>query len=108
MKFGIITLKPLDFKLDLNRIHSYADGKGLSTLTTAVIKDQFGNIIKNGTLVSFLLKSGYNTLKIYEKTINGIAQIKCLHPNKAQNFEVLASINGLAKSNTINITYKLK
>ena len=37
-----------------------------------------------------------------------IAQIKCLHPKKPQNFEVLASINGLAKSNTINIAYKLK
>jgi len=108
MKLEILALKPLDFKLDLNRIHSYADGKGLSTLTTAVIRDQFGSIIKNGTIVSFLLKRGFNTLKIYKETINGIAQIQCLHPEKAQKLEILASIKGFAKSNIINIVYKLK
>ena len=52
----ILASNPVDFEIDFDRNNSYADGKELTTLTTSVIKDKFGNIIENGTLVSFVLK----------------------------------------------------
>jgi len=104
----ILASNPVDFRIDFDRNHSYADGKELTTLTTSVIKDKFGNIIENGTLVSFLLKTHDKTLKVHGKTINGVAKAQNLHPKKAQNFEVTAYINGFAKSNNINIEYKLR
>lgn len=104
----ILASNPVDFKIDFDRNNSFADGKELTTLTTSVIKDKFGNIIENGTLVSFVLKENNIILKVHGKTINGIAKTQSIHPEKAQNFEVTAYVNGFAKSNTINIAYKLK
>lgn len=104
----ILASNPVDFEIDFNRNSSYADGKELTTLTTSIIKDKFGNIIENGTLVSFVLKGSNKTLKVYGKTINGIATTQYLHPKKEHDFEVIAYINGFAKSNNINIVYKLK
>ena len=104
----ILASNPVDFKIDFKRNNSLADGKELTTLTTSVIKDKFGNIIENGTLVSFILKNTNKTLKVHGKTINGVAKAQSLHPQKAQSFVVTAYVNGFAKSNAIRIVYKLK
>lgn len=104
----ILASNPIDFKINYSRNHSYADGKELTTLMTSVIKDKYGNIIENGTLVSFILRDNDKTLKIYGKTIEGVAKAESLHPKIAQNYEVRAYINGFAKSNSIYIEYKLK
>jgi len=104
----ILASNPVDFKIDFNRNNSYADGKELTTLITSVIKDKFGNIIENGTLVSFVLNGDNKMLKVHGKTINGIAKALSLHPKKAQDFKVTAYIDGFAKSNSIDIVYKLK
>ena len=102
----ILASSPIDFKIDYDRNNSLADGKELTTLMTSVIKDKYDNTIENGTLVSFILKGNNKTLKVYGKTINGIAKTQILHPKTAQSFIITAYVNGFANSNDINISYK--
>lgn len=97
---------PTDFSIDYSRNHDFADGNQITTLTTTVIKDEFNNIVADGTMVEYcIVKNNDLLLKTYGITINGIAQGKILAPEQADNYIVKAYVNGMAKSNTIIINY---
>ena len=83
-----------------------ADGKELTTLSTTIIKDRYGNTIENGTLVSFILKNNNSAINAYGKTINGIAKTQILHPKKPEKYMAIAFIAGFANSNELIIEYK--
>ncbi|KAA1243293.1 hypothetical protein F0000_21775 [Aquimarina sp. RZ0] len=96
-----------DFEISCHRKHEYADGNQISNFTTSVIRDQFNNIVVDGTLVEFsITNSSGLLLKTYGTTINGIATGKMLHPDKTELWSVTAYIIGMAKSTTINVAYK--
>ena len=102
----ILAANPIDFKINFNRNHSRADGKELTTVSTSIIKDQYGNIIENGTLVNFILINNKSTVNAYGKTINGIAKTQVLHPKKVSSYIIKSFITGFANSNELIITYK--
>ncbi len=96
-----------NFTINFKRNHSFADGNQLTQLITSSIKDEFGNIISDGTFVEFIISNEKNQLlKTSASTINGIANAKILHPDYPTTWKVKAYISGLAESNKLNISYK--
>jgi hypothetical protein len=95
------------FTIDYNRNHDFADGNQVTTLTTSIIVDQFGNTVSDGTLICFQIKNSQGLLlKTYGTTIAGQAKAQMIHPDKADTYEVIGYVSGIAQSNTISITYK--
>lgn len=98
---------PVNFNINFKRNHSFADGNQVTQFITSTIKDEFGNIVSDGTLVEFFITTANNNiLKTRATTINGIAIGKILHPDYATTWKVKSFVSGLAESNTITLTYK--
>lgn len=99
--------KALDFTINYSRNHSYADGNQIIIFSTNIIKDEFKNIVNDGTLVSFIVKDSKGMLlKTVGTTINGIAKGGLLHPNEPEDWAVTGYVTGAAKSNTIVISFE--
>ena len=96
-----------NFTINYTRNHEFADGNQITHFTTSIIKDQFGNIISDGTLVSFIIKTKDNlVLKTFGTTINGIASAQILHPDHQENYSVKGFVTGIAESNSLTLNYK--
>jgi hypothetical protein len=96
-----------DFTISYQRNHDFADGNQITKLTTSILKDKFGNTVSDGTMVTFIIKNKENAvLKTFGTTIEGIATGQILHPEKENNYSVKAFVNGISKSNSIQIAYK--
>jgi len=96
-----------DFIIFFSRNHEFADGNQITNFTTSLIKDEFGNTVSDGTLVSFSVKTKKDLiLKTFGTTINGIATAKILHPDHPDVYTVKGFVTGIAESNTIAIAYK--
>ncbi len=96
-----------NFTINYSRNHEFADGNQITHFTTSVIKDQFGNTVSDGTLVSFIIKTKNNLiLKTFGTTINGIASAQNLHPDHQEVYSVKGFITGMAESNSLVINYK--
>lgn len=95
-----------DFTIDFSRNHNFADGNQITSLTTSIIKDRYGNLVGDGTLVTFQVVTNENVLlKTYASTINGVAIGQLLHPDHQDTFRVKAYITGIAQSKTISIPF---
>jgi len=96
-----------NFDITANRVHNYADGNQLTTLSTSVLRDTYGNIVSDGTLVYFTIENNFgNKTTTTATTINGIAKAKVLHPTKKENWIINASVSGFANSNTIDLLFE--
>lgn len=95
------------FKIKAKRNHTYADGNQIVNLSTDVIKDQYGNIISDGTIVTFKIENKKGAfLNTKAPTINGISKATILHPAEPEAWKITAFVTGAAASNTINIKFK--
>jgi hypothetical protein len=98
---------PNDFTIYFTRNHKFADGNQITNFTTSIIKDEFGNTVSDGTMVSFSIKTKNNLiLKTFGTTINGIATAKILHPDHSEIYTVKGYVTGIAESNSLIIVYK--
>ncbi len=98
---------PTDFEIYFDRNHQYADGNQITSFTTSIIKDNYGNIVSDGTYAAFFISNKSKAiLKTSGTTINGIASAKMIHPDHEDSWKVKAIIEGMAKSNTIELDYK--
>jgi len=98
---------PRNFSIYTSRHHNYADGNQITTFKTSQIKDKHNNVVSNGTLVTFVIKTNKNViLKTSGLTINGVATAKMLHPDNKETWQVKAYIDGMANSNKITLQYK--
>jgi len=97
-----------NFTIDYHRNHEYADGNQITSIKTSVIKDEYENIISDGTLVVFTVTTKNNMLlKTFGTTIRGIARSEVLHPDKEDIYKVKGFIAGIAESsNLLKIQYK--
>jgi prophage maintenance system killer protein len=96
-----------NFTIYFTRNHEFADGNQITNFTTSIIKDEFGNTVSDGTMVSFIIKTKNNlVLKTFGTTINGIATAKILHPDHQDIYTVKGFITGIAESNSLVIDYK--
>ncbi|CAH0334528.1 hypothetical protein FVB9288_00114 [Flavobacterium sp. CECT 9288] len=96
-----------NFTIDYARNHQFADGNQITKLRTSVIKDQFGNLVGDGTLVTFQVTTKNNNfLKTFAATINGVAIAQLLHPDHKEIYTVKAYVTGMAESKPIQIAYQ--
>ncbi|RDY58433.1 hypothetical protein [Flagellimonas nanhaiensis] len=104
---GVLPTHATDFSIEVNRVHSFADGNQIVSFTTTPIKDGNSNIVADGTLVNFLVKDDSdNYLKTIGQTINGVATGKLLHPEKPSHWIVKANVSGSANSNILEVNFE--
>ncbi|MDY0781502.1 hypothetical protein [Tenacibaculum sp. IB213877] len=104
---GVYPNNPKNFSISTNRVHDFADGNQITSFSTSVIKDQYNNVVSDGTHVEFAIKDANNILlKTYGSTIKGIATAKMLHPDHEDQWNVKALIPGMAESNEIQLRFK--
>ncbi|WP_303686150.1 hypothetical protein [Nonlabens dokdonensis] len=95
------------FKITKSSNHNYADGNEIIILQTDQIKDSHGNIMTDGTLVTFFIKDDHdNSWQTTASTVNGYAFAKALHPQAPSTWTVKGVINGMVESPELNITFK--
>ncbi|MBJ2175418.1 hypothetical protein JBL43_14285 [Aureibaculum sp. A20] len=98
---------PTNFSISSERNHDYSDGNQITTFSTSIIKDTYGNIVSDGTFVNFFItNTSKNILKTSGTTLNGIAFAKMIHPDHEENWTVKAIIEGMAESDVIELSYK--
>ncbi|WP_250629607.1 hypothetical protein [Aureibaculum algae] len=98
---------PTDFSISFQRNHDYSDGNQITTFSTSIIKDTYGNIVSDGTFVNFFItNNSKNILKTSGTTVNGIAVAKMIHPDHEENWSIKAFIEGMAESDVIELSYK--
>ncbi|MBO3116391.1 hypothetical protein J4050_06515 [Winogradskyella sp. DF17] len=98
---------PTNFSISADRIHKYADANQITTFKTSIIRDRFGNIVSDGTFVTFFItnKSGY-IATTSGATIDGVATAKMLHPDHEEQWTIKAYIEGMANSDAIVLNYE--
>ncbi|MEY8020022.1 hypothetical protein AB8P51_04280 [Muriicola sp. SD30] len=97
---------PADFEISYSQNHNFADGNQVVTFSTSVIRDRYGNIVSDGTLVSYLITTRAGSiLKTQGSTINGIAKARLLHPERAEEWKVQGRVAGAAESNVISLNF---
>lgn len=95
-----------DFSITTERNHDYADGNEIITFGTSQIKDIHGNLMTDGTLVTFYMKDSDGAQwQINASTVNGYAFAKALHPQSPSTWQITAAITGVAKSEVLTQTF---
>jgi hypothetical protein len=98
---------PSNFEIYYDQNHDFADGNEITNINTSIIKDQFNNVVSDGTTVTFIIKNSENKLlKTFGATIKGIASGQVLHPDHPEKFSIKAYVTGISESNSINVVYK--
>lgn len=98
---------PENFKILYSTTHNFADGNQTVKFNTSTIKDKYQNIVANGTYVNFMIENNLGQIfQTYGTTINGIANAELIHPDYKQNWNIIAFVNQMAKSNNISIQFK--
>ena len=96
-----------DFAIKYERNHDFADGNQITKLITNEIKDQYGNLVSDGTMVEFKILTDEGIyLKSYGNTINGVAIGQILHPDHKETYTIKAYVTGMGESKPIKIFYK--
>ena len=96
-----------NFDINYSRNHVFADGNQITRFSSSIIRDYFGNIISDGTLVTFIIKTQNNMiLKTFGSTINGKVSAQILHPDHSEVYNVKAYITGIAESNSLVLQFK--
>jgi len=98
---------PINFNIQASRVHEFADGNQIVKFKTSILKDQYQNIVANGTSVTFHITNNLNqTFITYGTTINGIANANITHPESSQKWKIQALVDGICQSNIINLNFK--
>ncbi len=96
-----------DFSITASSHHNYADGNELITFETSQIRDAHGNIMTDGTLITFYIKSNLGDYwQTQASTVNGYAFAKALHPQSPSKWKITAAITGIAQSEEIVVTFE--
>ena len=104
---NVLPSNATDFQISSFRNHDFADGNQIAEFTTSEIKDEWGNTISDGTLVSFYIENETGTiLSTRGSSIEGVATAKIIHPDHPDTWKIKAYITGLAESNTIEISFR--
>ena len=94
------------FTIQTSRVHSYADGNEQLTIQTSQIKDAYGNIVDDGTLITFQIENEQQQFwQTVGTTVNGYAFAKALHPETPVEWRIKAVIEGITESPEIAITF---
>jgi len=97
----------VNFEIQANREHNYADGNQVATLSSKIIKDEFGNVVSDGTMVNFnIINSSGVILESSAGSINGVATVKVLHPDHVEKWNIQANVTGMAESDVLQLDFE--
>ncbi|WP_405369513.1 hypothetical protein [Nonlabens sp. Asnod2-A12] len=95
------------FKIYEDSNHNYADANEIISIKTDQIKDPNGNVMSDGTIVTFFMTDNFNQRwTTTASTVNGYAFAKALHPEKPSTWTVRGVITGMVESPEIDINFK--
>ncbi|WP_434035540.1 hypothetical protein [Formosa sp. 4Alg 33] len=98
---------PTAFTISATRPHAYADGNQITTFSTSILKDMHGNVVSDGTFVTFFItNSAGNILKTIGNTISGVAHAKMIHPDFQDQWQIRATVDGMSESQLLTLDYK--
>ncbi len=104
---NVLAAIPTNFTMSASRHHNYADGNQITRFSTSILKDEFNNVVNDGTYVDFFITNEIgNILKTSGSTIKGIATATMVHPDHKTQWTIKAFVNGIAESNAIVLDYK--
>lgn len=108
MSVDVYANQPTNFTIEATQIHPFADGNQQLKLQSSILKDRFGNIVTDGTLVHFngTDESTGNALHATGTTINGIAQASILYPNNKTTWVFQGILPGISETPPISISFK--
>ncbi|WP_341227099.1 hypothetical protein [uncultured Arcticibacterium sp.] len=98
---------PVNFNIYAERVYSFADKRQNFHLKTSVIKDKYGNIVADGTLLNIDVTDSDNSKRILTSyTMDGVAELDIQNPSLAGKILINGSIYGDAKSNELELSFK--
>ena len=98
---------PTSFNIETDELYLYADARQYFKLKTDIIRDQFGNIVIDGTLVYINIKDTDGSIRqLTSYTIGGVARLMIQNPIKAGSMQISGSVYGDVDSNKLNITFQ--
>lgn len=98
---------PQEFNIELLSFHPFADARQFLKFKTTVLKDQFDNIIADGTLIIFTIMENDSVVGIYQAfTIGGIANVYIENPSNETNWKVQASLHDQIRSNIVLLNFE--
>ncbi|GGD41620.1 Ig-like domain-containing protein [Muriicola marianensis] len=106
LTYDIHPALPEDFEIEYARFHPYADGNQVITFSTSTLKDTYGNIVSDGTMVSFsVIDADGKVLRTQGTTLNGVAEARMLHPDRGDTWTVTAHLAGVAGSQELEVEF---
>ncbi len=93
---------PVPFDVSADPQPLAADGNLVTTLSTAIIVDKFGNVMPDGTLITFVVQAPDGTTStIPAYTIDGRAKALFQAPIEPGNYTVQATVLGVTSHKTV-------
>ena len=97
---------PVDFTIKLIDHYPYADSRQLMHLKTSVLKDKWGNVVADGTIVLFNIMEEGEMIGSYQSiTIGGIANVYIENPSVAVRWKITAGLYDQLTSNEIEVNF---
>ncbi len=98
---------PVDFTISTSEISPYTSSQNYFTVKTSILKDQYGNVVDDGTTVYFLCHEADGEKRLVEaSTLDGIATADINYAQEEGNFIINGYTLSGAKSNSIEITFE--
>jgi hypothetical protein len=98
---------PVDFRIETQIVYPTADSRQNFTLQTGILKDKFGNIVANGTLVNFYVEDVEgDQRKVSAYTFDGRAKVDLRNPNLEGKIAIQAEVGNTAMSNKLSLNFK--
>ena len=98
---------PTKFRVEVVEWFPYADSRQTVWIRTDVIRDSFGNVIADGTMVSFMVKANSKIINEYKSfTVGGIANVYLENPPTETSWEVFAQSDNENRSNSIKLDFE--
>jgi len=103
----VIAGPPKDIEIELVEWFPYADSRQMVWIRTEVMRDEFENVVADGTEVKFIIKdqsSAYSEYKSF--TVGGVANVYIENPPKATSWNVFAKTHGEMLSNSLLLNFE--
>ena len=97
---------PVEFSIELMSHYPYADARQYMHLKTSVMRDQWENIVADGTMIQFTIEEDGELVGAYQAfSIGGIANVYIENPSRAIEWKITASLHDQLKSNEIKVSF---
>ncbi|TDQ31082.1 hypothetical protein CLV82_1783 [Zeaxanthinibacter enoshimensis] len=99
---------PMPFPVLSDTSRGFADGKELLQIRTGMVRDRYGNILADGTLVRFQVENSSGFKLFTEgKLINGMASAAMLHPTSPGSWKIEAVVGGVLSSEPLMVSFEM-